>query len=153
MLVKNQKSQNGFNLIELMIVVAIIGVLATVAIPAYSVYTSKAQASEAFQLLNGFKTPVAQQVGEIGLTNGCSLTGSNNAFSSLVSTGRYVQSINLIATTPNCAVVATFKSLLSGVMNEQVATRTVTLNFNSVTGDWSCTTTLPPPLTPSSCNN
>jgi type IV pilus assembly protein PilA len=53
--------QKGFTLIELMIVVAIIGILAAVAIPAYGDYTARAQAAEAFTLLDGLKTPMTEQ--------------------------------------------------------------------------------------------
>ena len=52
--------QKGFTLIELMIVVAIIGILAAVAIPAYGDYTARAQAAEAFTLMDGLKTPMTE---------------------------------------------------------------------------------------------
>ena len=57
---KMKQNQQGFTLIELMIVVAIIGILAAVAIPSYRDYTARAQMSEALSLLSGFKTGLAE---------------------------------------------------------------------------------------------
>lgn len=55
-----QKVQQGFTLIELMIVIAIIGILAAVALPAYQDYTVRAKVSEGLSLAGSAKTAVAE---------------------------------------------------------------------------------------------
>ena len=60
------KKQQGFTLIELMIVVAIIGILAAIAIPAYQDYTIRAQVSEGLNLAGGAKAAVSEYVMDRG---------------------------------------------------------------------------------------
>jgi type IV pilus assembly protein PilA len=62
--------QQGFTLIELMIVVAIIGILAAVAIPAYQDYTIKAKVQEGVSLSNPHRTALGIACSEGELTNG-----------------------------------------------------------------------------------
>ncbi len=54
-----KRAQQGFTLIELMIVVAIIGILAAVALPAYQDYTIRAKVTEGITLAGGLKITVA----------------------------------------------------------------------------------------------
>ena len=82
--------QKGFTLIELMIVVAIIGILAAVAIPAYGDYTARAQASEAFVLMDGLKTPLTELYTGSGMF-ALDTTGASGVTG--ITTGKYVGSI------------------------------------------------------------
>jgi len=59
-----QKDEQGFTLIELMIVVAIIGILAAVAIPQYQNFTKKSKASEAKVILDAIVTAEASYFAE-----------------------------------------------------------------------------------------
>ena len=62
-----KKLQQGFTLIELMIVVAIIGILAAIAIPAYQDYTIRAQVTEGMNLASAVKANVSETFAQTGL--------------------------------------------------------------------------------------
>jgi type IV pilus assembly protein PilA len=83
------KKQQGFTLIELMIVVAIIGILAAIAIPAYQDYTIRAQVSEGLNLSGAAKAAVTefyQDQGAAPTTN--AQAGLDDAIA-----GKYVASV------------------------------------------------------------
>lgn len=57
-----KKVQQGFTLIELMIVVAIIGILAAIALPAYQDYTVRARTSEVVLAASSCRTAITELV-------------------------------------------------------------------------------------------
>lgn len=93
------KNQQGFTLIELMIVIAIIGVLATIAIPQYQDFIIRAKLTEGLSLVEGAKTSVGvafQSYGYIPAT-GNSASGTNS-FDLPIATsisGQYVASVSV----------------------------------------------------------
>ena len=84
--------QQGFTLIELMIVIAIIGILAAIAIPAYQNYTIRAQVSEGLSLAGGIETAFDECYANHGTAAGSCATLSNLGINSAI-TGTYVSSM------------------------------------------------------------
>ena len=130
-----KKVQQGFTLIELMIVVAIIGILAAVAIPAYQDYTAKAQAAEAYVLLDGLKTPLVELASTTGVTAACVI----GTYTSAVTKGKSVASISMTPSgaAPNdiCDMTVTFNTGL----NSKIAGNQVLMRYNTGgTGSWLC---------------
>ena len=82
-----KKFQQGFTLIELMIVIAILGILMAIAIPAYQDYTVRAKVSEGLNVAAAAKLAVSetqQSVGtfpdsnvDAGLAAPAQITGNN----------------------------------------------------------------------------
>ena len=128
----NTNKQQGFTLIELMIVVAIIGILAAIALPAYQSYTARAQAAEAVTLINGLKTPIIEAMASNG-NDGCEEPANS------VVSGRYVDEITFTASNNNnvvsCAIEATFSE--DGV-SANIAGNSVTLTYTQADGQWAC---------------
>jgi type IV pilus assembly protein PilA len=93
--------QQGFTLIELMIVIAIIGILAAIAIPAYQNYTIRAQVTEGVSLAAGWKTAISEYYAQNGTFPTCSTTVAAGAAGCVavsgVSAGKYVSIIKVVA--------------------------------------------------------
>jgi type IV pilus assembly protein PilA len=133
------KQQQGFTLIELMIVVAIIGILAAIAIPAYQDYTVRAKVSEGLNLAGAAKLAVAETYDSKGRMP----TGANASYGLPGAASISSQYVSSIAVAANTGVITiTYSQLLGG--NPSANGKTILLEpitANEGAMDWDCTDT------------
>jgi type IV pilus assembly protein PilA len=103
-----KRLQQGFTLIELMIVVAIIGILAAVALPAYQDYTIRAKVSEVILALSACRTSIT----EVYQSSTSSPGGGNWGCEAAAGSSKYV---GAIVTDDNGVVTATVQNVGSAV--------------------------------------
>jgi len=143
--------QQGFTLIELMIVVAIIGILAAVALPAYQDYTIRAKVTEGLSLASAIKADMSSSYAADGMPGVLAYANQVNA---AAPTSKYVTSINVagatgvITITYNSAnvgnaVAANSTLVLTPYLNAQGVITTLAAAAAGATGavDWACAST------------
>ena len=135
-----KRGQQGFTLIELMIVVAIIGILAAIALPAYRDYTVRAKVSEVVLAASAPKVQIAEWFQSKGGLP------STNSLSTIDTKSNLVRSVAWSGT----VITATAATLGDTAANGQTITLTAVTRANGQI-DWTCAGSMPARFRPASC--
>jgi type IV pilus assembly protein PilA len=146
------KKQQGFTLIELMIVVAIIGILAAIAIPAYQDYTIRAQVSEGISLASGAKTAIAEYYQNNGDMPADNTVAGIEAPATIF--GKYVNNVTVARVdADNATITVTFaRDANQNLIDNQGAGLVLTGTGAAGSVNWQCLdSAIPDKWLPSAC--
>lgn len=156
-----KKVQQGFTLIELMIVVAIIGILAAIALPQYQTYVAKSQVSRVMGeagaiktvvetcLLEGRTTPVNNSAAPAATECVIGFAGSSlmvGAIMKPADAAAGIGGLDVVIAAAESTLIATFGNSASGALTTTTLTWTRDAN-----GSWTCGTTVDAKYAPSGC--
>ncbi|MBK9114870.1 MAG: pilin [Betaproteobacteria bacterium] len=126
-----KRIQQGFTLIELMIVVAIIGILAAIALPAYQDYTVRARVSEGITAAGACKTAVAEYVASNGsMPLDLTASGCQSA------TTKYVTGLDVASGV--ITVTMSADPALAGAAGMTITLTPSAVNTANAISDWTC---------------